>query len=94
MVKSFWTFAIVAASAVMLTIGAPAPAQAGKEGAAFFGGLLLGGALGAGARPAYTAPPPVYVAPQPYYQPRCWWEKRRISDGYGGWHWRRVQVCE
>ena len=90
MSKMLTAFA-AAGAALMLAVAAPQPAEA-NEGAAFLGGLIVGGALNAGRPPVY-APAPTYVAP-PVYQPRCVWQQQKYYDPYTGWGWRRVQVCQ
>ena len=81
-----------AGAALMLAVVAPQPAEAQNNGAAFLGGLIVGGALNA-ARPPVYAPAPTYVAP-PVYQPVCTWQNQRYYDPYTGWGYRRVQVCQ
>jgi hypothetical protein len=72
------------------------PAQAG-DGGAIAAGILGGTALGvlAGATLANPPPPP----PPPYYYGpaagRCWYEHRRVWDGYDGvWVVRPIRVCD
>ncbi len=57
----------------------------GCVGCGFVGGLVLGGVLGGALAAPYYAPPPFYVAPQPYCytQPGYW--SQVPAYGYGGY---------
>ncbi|MFZ1814426.1 MAG: hypothetical protein WBO55_19605 [Rhizobiaceae bacterium] len=86
--------AVVATAGAILAAAAMPAAAGNNAGAAFLGGLIVGGVLSANQPPIY-APAPVYqVAPQPVYQPQCWYKNRQVQDPYTGqWVWRQVQVC-
>lgn len=51
------------------------------------GGLLAGAVIAGAARPA-----PVIVG-EPVYERECWYERRRVWDGYG-YARERVRVCD
>lgn len=53
------------------------------------GGLAVGSAIAASARPA-----PVYVAPPPPFEEECYVERRRVWVPGWGWEVRRRTVCE
>jgi hypothetical protein len=55
------------------------------------GGVALGSAIAASARP--VAPAPVYVAPPPP-EADCFVERRRVWVPGWGWQMRRRTVCE
>jgi hypothetical protein len=82
----------VFASVLALVVCATAfsrPAVA-NEGAAFLGGLLLGGVLQNQQR---QQQPPQRVIIQPARS--CWWEKQFVGyDQYGQQVWQKVQVCQ
>lgn len=73
-----------------------APAAAGGSDAALglLGGLAVGTVVGSAIAqpryyvPYYYPPPPVVYAPPP----RCWFENRRVWDGYG-YIIEPVRVC-
>jgi hypothetical protein len=93
------------ALAAALTVGgvAASPASAGgyyyyggwSPGAAaavgVLGGVAIGSAIAAGARP--VAPAPVYVAPPPP-EADCFVARRRVWVPGWGWELRRRTVCE
>jgi len=80
---------ILAGALVGATLASTDTAEARwSRGGAFAAGAaagLIGGALLAA--PAYG-----YYEPA-YYEPTCWWKKKRFYDGYGNVYVRRVQVC-
>ncbi len=53
------------------------------------GGLAVGSAIAANARPA-----PVYVRPQRVYEDKCYVERRRVWVPGWGWEVRRRTICE
>lgn len=53
------------------------------------GGLAVGSAIAASARPA-----PVYVAPPPPFEEECYVERRRVWVPGWGWEVRRRTICE
>jgi hypothetical protein len=89
------------AAASMLAVSVPAPAHAKiNSGAAFVGGLLLGGALANAAQGGYkyVAPPVYQPAYQPVYVPTCHYvtKYRWEWDPYIGANVQKpytVQVC-
>jgi hypothetical protein len=85
------------------TVAASAPASAQyyhrhgwNPGAAaavgVLGGLAIGGAIAANARP-YPAPAPVYGPPPVAYGEDCYVERRRVWVPGWGWEVRRQTVC-
>lgn len=101
--------ALVAATALTVSVTAPAQAQRGVAAgvaAGLIGGAIVGGAIASqnGYGPGYYAPAPGYYAPaQGYYGgpayvaepvgPECIWQRQRFWDGYG-WRVRSVRVCD
>ena len=55
------------------------------------GGLAVGTAIAANARPA---PAPVYVAPPPPPEADCYVERHRVWVPGWGWEMRRRTICE
>jgi hypothetical protein len=87
-----------AATLVVSTLAAPAPAHAQRGVAAGVAAGLLGGAIVGGAiasQNGYYGPGyyggPAYVAGPGYGG--CYWQRQRFWDGYS-WRVRRVQVCD
>lgn len=87
--------ATLAAATVVVMSAAPADAQYRRRGyyapgaaigLGIAGGLLAGSAIAGAARPA-----PVIVDDP--YERECWYERRRVWDGYG-YVRQRVRVCE
>ena len=76
--------------------GGMSPGAAAVVGA--MGGLAVGAMIGSAARPAYAAPvyapAPVYVAPEPVYEPVCVVERRREYVRGWGWQVRERTVCD
>ena len=85
---------VIAAAAVT----APAPAQAGDEGAiaaGVIGGLAAGAIIGSAVAPRHSyayAPGPVYYG-GPYAYSRCHLVRQKVWTNYGP-RWRRVRVCD
>ena len=80
-------------SSVFMT--APAAAGGGDFAAGLLGGMAVGTVVGSvAAQPRYYAPYD-YYPPVPVYvpAPRCWFEHRRVWDGYG-YIIESVRVCE
>ena len=86
------TFSAAVASVFM---SAPAAAGGGDFAAGLLGGMAVGTVVGSvAAQPRYYAPY-YYYPPVPVYvpAPRCWFEHRRVWDGYG-YIIEPVRVCE
>jgi hypothetical protein len=89
--------ALAAAAAFGLaTVAAPGNAEA-RGGwwipGAIIGGIAAGAIISGALAPRYYGPGPYYYGPGPaYYGPRCYWQRRRVWDGYG-WRLGRVRVC-
>lgn len=93
---------LAAAAMATATVSTPTPAEArgGRVAAGIIGGLAAGALFGGLVGPRYYygpgyyyAPGPVYYGPGPvYYGPRCYWQRRRVWNGYH-WRLRRVRVC-
>ena len=112
--KRIASVCVAAATVASVTLAGAAPAEARwRAGPAFalgaVGGLALGSAIAAGARPAYgygygyaPAPAygytPVYGGPAygyaPAYGPDCYTVRRRMIDEFGDIYIRRVRVCD
>jgi hypothetical protein len=90
MIKTLLSAAVVATTLAGATLASTDTAEArwGRGGAFAAGAAvgLLGGALLAG--PSYG-----YVEPGYYYEPTCFWKKKRFFDGYGGYYVKRVRIC-
>jgi hypothetical protein len=86
---------VIALSAVAMPQQAEARGRGGAVAAGVVGGLALGAIIGSQARGGYYGGGPYayYGGPVYYAQPRCWWTRQRVWDGYGGYHVRRVRVC-
>jgi hypothetical protein len=80
--------AVTLAGATLATTGT-AEARYGRNGAFAAGAAigLLGGALLAAPSYGYG-----YYEPA-YYEPACFWKKRRVYDGNGFYHIERVRFC-
>ena len=82
--------AVVATTLAGATLASTGTAEArwGRGGAFAAGAAvgLLGGALLAG--PGYG-----YYEPGYYYEPACFWKKKRFYDGYGNTYVKRVRIC-
>lgn len=106
--KRIASVCVAAATLASVTLAGAAPAEARwRAGPAFalgaVGGLALGSAIAAGARPAYgygyaPAPAygytPVYGGYAPSYGPDCYTVRRRMVDEFGDVYIRRVRVCD
>ncbi|SFV09853.1 hypothetical protein SAMN02799631_04967 [Methylobacterium sp. 174MFSha1.1] len=104
--KRIASVCVAAASLASVTLAGAAPAEAGWRGGPAFalgavGGLALGSAIAAGARPAYGYAPapaygytPVYGGYAPAYGPDCYTVRRRMVDEFGDVYIRRVRVCD
>jgi len=70
-IKKITTAAALGVALIGSTMLAPAPANASHQyGHAIAGGIIggiIGGAIVRGQQRRYNPPPPVYVAPTPYY---------------------------
>jgi hypothetical protein len=99
MMKSLAVLATAGVIAVS-SIAAPAPAQAGNEGAVaagVIGGLAAGAIIGSAARPHYGygygyAPGYTYYG-GPYAYSRCYTVRKKVWTNHGP-RWRRVRVCD
>ncbi|AWN46578.1 hypothetical protein DK419_09855 [Methylobacterium terrae] len=104
--KRIASLCVAAATLASVTLAGAAPAEARwRAGPAFalgaVGGLALGSALAAGARPGYGYAPgpaygytPVYGGPAYGYGPDCYTVRRRMIDEFGDVYIRRVRVCD
>jgi hypothetical protein len=93
------TLTALAAAATIATAAIVAPGQAEARNGWWIPGAIIGGLAagaiigGALAPPYYYAPGPYYYGPGPaYYGPRCYWQRRRVWDGYR-WRIGRVRAC-
>jgi hypothetical protein len=93
MTKTLTALAAAATIAAAATV-APTDAHAGRGAAiaaGIFGGLAVGALIGS----AVAAPYGYYGGHYyvgPVYPPACFWQSRRVWDGYG-WRRARVRVC-
>ncbi|MGE0563551.1 MAG: hypothetical protein AB7O50_03465 [Pseudolabrys sp.] len=92
--------ALAAASTIALAaVATPQQAEArgrgGAVAAGVIGGIALGAIIASQARGGYHygGGPAYYGGPVYYHQPRCWWQRQRVYDGYGYWHVRKIRVC-
>lgn len=108
--KRIASLCVAAATLASVALAGAAPAEARwRAGPAFalgaVGGLALGSAIAASARPGYgyaTGPAygytPVYGGPAygyaPAYGPDCTTVRRRMVDEFGDVYIRRVRVCD
>jgi hypothetical protein len=94
MFKTIATASLLAATLAGTTLATTGTAEAryGRNGAFAAGAAigLLGGALLAA--PAYGYGYGYGYEPA-YYEPACFWKKRRFYDDYGYVHVERVRVC-
>lgn len=92
MFKTIATASLLAATLAGTTLATTGTAEAryGRNGAFAAGAALglFGGALLAA--PAYGYG---YGYEPAYYEPSCFWTKRRFYDAYGYRHVERVRVC-
>jgi hypothetical protein len=89
---SFCLAALALSSGLMMT---PAAAGSGDLAVGLLGGLAAGTVIGSAvAQPRYYAPY-YYYAPAPVYvpAPRCWFEQRRVWDGFG-YLIEPVRICQ
>jgi hypothetical protein len=89
----------IAAGLIAAAMALPNHARAdGNDLAAgLFGGLIAGAIVGSAVAPRGPGPEPVYVAPEPYYEPYyqepvCFGRQQIYDPYYRAYRWRRVQV--